>query len=114
LPFARLEFLSCAKVSSVRQINTGRAASGGLRRLGGGFWALADEPEGTGDLADGVRQIPLSCSSEAELEFIADSFGVEVQSRAGALVAQKMFGSLRFVASVKIAPTEPIRRISEM
>jgi hypothetical protein len=78
--------------------------SGGLRRLGEGFWTLEGEPEGTGDPADGVTQIPLTCSSEAELEFIANSFGVEVQSRPGARVAQKSFGPLQFVASVEIGP----------
>jgi len=80
--------------------------SGGLRTIAEDMSALADELAGAEDLAESVAQIPVTCSSEAELEFIADSFGVEVQSRPGTRVAQKMFGSIQIVASLQITPAD--------
>lgn len=75
---------------------------GGVRRIAEDMYDL----EVTGDPAESLAQIPLTCSSEAELAFIADSFGVEVQSRPGTRVAQKMFGSVEIVASLQIAPAD--------
>jgi hypothetical protein len=87
----------------VRQTDTGPVlVSGGLRRIAEDMYDL----EVAEDLAESLAKIPLTCSSEAELAFIADSFGVEVQSRPGTRVAQKMFGSVEIVASLQITPAD--------
>ena len=87
----------------MRQTDTGPVlVSGGLRRIAEDMYDL----EVAKDSTESVAQIPVTCSSEAELAFIANSFGVEVQSGPRARVAQKLFGSVEIVASLQIAPAD--------
>ena len=74
--------------------------SSGARRLAEDVLVPGDVMESVEDPADIVVQACLSCSSEAELERVADSLGVEVQTQSGIRVAQRQFGPVRVVASV--------------
>jgi hypothetical protein len=85
--------------------------SSGARGLAGDIRALADALEGAEDLADNVLQARLSCSSDAELERIADSLGVEVQTEAGIRVAQKLFGPVSVVVSADSAGGSSVQEV---